>query len=161
MVIQIRVVAQFPVHFLARIPRPDNEQSFKFALFAGQEGKGKSPIGRARLGKEDADDQARSPDEENRQSSIDDEDAAGVTPKLMDKQDGQDDPRGTDKGRLDEVEKVGDTRISPHPFVKTEEEEAAQLKRNDKPYRIVKGIDIGVRDIPLKTYEVRKIIREI
>jgi hypothetical protein len=113
------------------------------------------------LGKKDTDQQANTPDEQNRQGRVDYENASGVTPKLVDKQDGQDDPGGADEGRLDKVEKVGDAHVPPHPPVKPEKKETGELEGDDQPYRPFEAGGMFRRDLSFKTDVVGEVVGKV
>jgi len=79
-----------------------------------------------------------------------DEDTSGITLKLMEVKNGQDNHCRTDENNFNDINEVTYTRVASSPFVELELKEDQELERDDEPDRVLEVLNpFGLYSPPL------------
>ena len=84
-----------------------------------------------------------------------DEDASGITLKLMEVKNGQDNHCRTDENNFNDINEVTYTRVASHPFVELELKEDQELERDDEPDRVLEVLNFVRRNFPFESNKIR------
>jgi len=146
---QTGVFQYLPDGLFPRGAGTDDEEAFVLLPFFRQEPECTDIV---RQRQPDADPDAA--DKKEGQKPVDDEGGPGVSPKMIDVQDGQnEDQRGNHRG-LEDVFHVFQARVAPHPSVEAEKGEAEQLHGHEIGQDMDDPPPFEVRQLPFVPQEI-------